>query len=208
MKGIEPSQPAWKAGALPLSYTRRDCLENLTLGFESKWGRQDSNLRRLRHQIYSLAHLAALEHPRRMPENPHFHAKNRHTDLAAGEERGKIAIDFPDVKQTERIFRYGLLIGNPLPEIHLPRSRKASGGTRTHNLRFTKPLLCQLSYTGEMALDCHQICAAGEQQRPAARDARRTISGSVRRATPDFRGATPAGRREMHHVRRTCQPRP
>ena len=22
MKGIEPSQPAWKAGALPLSYTR------------------------------------------------------------------------------------------------------------------------------------------------------------------------------------------
>ena len=23
VKGIEPSQPAWKAGALPLSYTRR-----------------------------------------------------------------------------------------------------------------------------------------------------------------------------------------
>ena len=24
VKGIEPSQPAWKAGALPLSYTRTD----------------------------------------------------------------------------------------------------------------------------------------------------------------------------------------
>ena len=24
VKGIEPSQPAWKAGALPLSYTRMD----------------------------------------------------------------------------------------------------------------------------------------------------------------------------------------
>ena len=23
VKGVEPSQPAWKAGALPLSYTRR-----------------------------------------------------------------------------------------------------------------------------------------------------------------------------------------
>src|SRR3546814_10605715 len=26
VKGIEPSQPAWKAGALPLSYTRPRCL--------------------------------------------------------------------------------------------------------------------------------------------------------------------------------------
>ncbi len=37
VKGIEPSQPAWKAGALPLSYTR--ILSNLLLlveetGFE------------------------------------------------------------------------------------------------------------------------------------------------------------------------------
>ena len=103
-----------------------------------------------------------------MPEDPHFHAKNRHTDLAAGEERGKIAIDFPDVKQTERIFRNGLPIGNPLPEIHLPRNRKASGGTRTHNLRFTKPLLCQLSYTGKMSRNSRLIVAVDEQRRLAA----------------------------------------
>lgn len=35
VKGIEPSRPAWKAGALPLSYTRKQ-----------KWSeQQDSNLR-------------------------------------------------------------------------------------------------------------------------------------------------------------------
>ncbi len=35
VKGIEPSRPAWKAGALPLSYTRK-----------KKWSeQQDSNLR-------------------------------------------------------------------------------------------------------------------------------------------------------------------
>ena len=28
-------------------------------------------------------------------------------------------------------------------------SKKAGNGTRTYNLRFTKPLLCQLSYTGK-----------------------------------------------------------
>ena len=34
VKGIEPSQPAWKAGALPLSYTRKiHSLERKT-GFE------------------------------------------------------------------------------------------------------------------------------------------------------------------------------
>jgi hypothetical protein len=38
VKGIEPSQPAWKAGALPLSYTRGDVIVNVygvgLVGFE------------------------------------------------------------------------------------------------------------------------------------------------------------------------------
>ena len=34
--------------------------------------------------------------------------------------------------------------------------RKATGGTRTLNLRFTKPLLCQLSYGGEISLTLSQ----------------------------------------------------
>ena len=72
--GIEPTPPAWKAGVLPLNYARltaRHKLDesvkpidpNLRQTESMRWGRQDSNLRRLRHQIYSLAHLAALEHP-------------------------------------------------------------------------------------------------------------------------------------------------
>ena len=42
--GIEPTQPAWKAGALPLSYTRNFSSTNAPL--KSKWWREkDSNLR-------------------------------------------------------------------------------------------------------------------------------------------------------------------
>ena len=68
--GIEPTPPAWKAGALPLSYARdvRCCLSgcfsvtNASLA-NKIWGKQDSNLRRRSHQIYSLAHLATLVFP-------------------------------------------------------------------------------------------------------------------------------------------------
>ena len=42
VKGIEPSQPAWKAGALPLSYTRIKW-----------WKRLDLNQCRRRQRIYS-----------------------------------------------------------------------------------------------------------------------------------------------------------
>src|SRR5262249_45228416 len=82
VKGIEPSPPAWKAGALPLSYTRAPAAgpgdrRRRILAFRSDrasqpeteanraeanrnwWAEQDSNLRRLSHQIYSLARLAA-----------------------------------------------------------------------------------------------------------------------------------------------------
>ena len=62
--GIEPTPPAWKAGVLPLNYARLTA-ERAQPSQEGsmRWGWQDSNLRRLRHQIYSLAHLATLEHP-------------------------------------------------------------------------------------------------------------------------------------------------
>ena len=69
--GIEPTPPAWKAGALPLSYTRkshrhRNSIFKLTSNLKiaishhqhESWREQDSNLRRQSHQIYSLAPLA------------------------------------------------------------------------------------------------------------------------------------------------------
>ena len=37
VKGIEPSQPAWKAGALPLSYTRIKIFIKFTGGGEWIW---------------------------------------------------------------------------------------------------------------------------------------------------------------------------
>ena len=49
VKGIEPSQPAWKAGVLPLNYTR--IIPNVShslivLNFLEWWRGKDSNLRR------------------------------------------------------------------------------------------------------------------------------------------------------------------
>ncbi len=48
-----PLPKAWKAFALP----------NELLPLKRSWGEEDSNLRRLRQQIYSLPHLTALESP-------------------------------------------------------------------------------------------------------------------------------------------------
>ena len=88
-----------------------------TFFFMSKWGKQDSNLRRLSHQIYSLAPLAAREFPL---DQSHF---SQRADRRRPVEQRRCVPD-----------------GLPLS------AREASGGTRTHNLRFTKPELCQLSY--------------------------------------------------------------
>ena len=71
-----------------------------------EWGVQDSNLRRLSQQIYSLSRLTASV----TPLKPHG----------------------------------GLYCFEP------QNTAKASGGVRTHDLRFTKPLLCQLSYVGAL----------------------------------------------------------
>ena len=49
VKGIEPSQPAWKAGVLPLNYTRTfpNVSHSLVaLNFLEWWRGKDSNLRR------------------------------------------------------------------------------------------------------------------------------------------------------------------
>lgn len=56
--GIEPTYTAWKAGALPLCYTRA----GYRLARSVRWWReQDSNLCTLSDQIYSLAVLTT--HP-------------------------------------------------------------------------------------------------------------------------------------------------
>ena len=58
--GIEPTRPAWKAGVLPLNYTRKSFFL-LTHSAKAWWRGEDSNLRRLSQQIYSLPPLTARE---------------------------------------------------------------------------------------------------------------------------------------------------
>ena len=54
--GFEPTSSAWKAEVLPLNYTRRPSLPIIFW-----WRGEDSNLRRLSRQIYSLLPLTARE---------------------------------------------------------------------------------------------------------------------------------------------------
>ncbi len=68
VKGIEPSSSAWKAVALPLSYTRTPHPGFHCLCFTLiKWGVQDSNLRRRCQRIYSPSPLTARETPQDHP---------------------------------------------------------------------------------------------------------------------------------------------
>jgi hypothetical protein len=124
--GIEPTQPAWKAGILPLNYARvaeRPSHPNkASQSLNTEPGTGGNRIRTcegLRHQIYSLAPLATQVFPplNNYPENP----QTQHT--------------------FERVF-------NPRKGMHADGNlTEASGGSRTHNRRFTKPELCQLSYT-------------------------------------------------------------
>ena len=61
--GIEPTSSAWKAEVLPLNYTRTETKKfALRRRLPVTWWRgEDSNLRRLSRQIYSLIPLATRE---------------------------------------------------------------------------------------------------------------------------------------------------
>ena len=60
--GIEPTLSAWKAEVLPLNYTRITKLtDSAPLIALSWWRGEDSNLRRLSRQIYSLIPLTTRE---------------------------------------------------------------------------------------------------------------------------------------------------
>lgn len=88
---------------------------------DEKWVEQDSNLRRQSHQIYSLAPLAAWV-----------------STLV-----GSAATVFP-----VPILRVGRSAA--FRAVSASRRARAGGESRTHNLRFTKPLLCQLSYASSL----------------------------------------------------------
>ena len=90
--GIEPTRPAWKAGVLPLNYTRKNQprLKSRSLpGLQAPsiylsiykpainwWRGEDSNLRRLSQQSYSLPPLAT-----RVPLRSKISHQRRKTSL-------------------------------------------------------------------------------------------------------------------------------
>lgn len=93
--GIEPTQPAWKAGILPLNYARNT--RPTTTSTLGETGFEPVKANATRFTVWPLWPLR-------------YSPRNTHTKTQ-------------------------------------PKLSKASGGNRTHNRRFTKPELCQLSYT-------------------------------------------------------------
>ena len=66
--GIEPTSSAWKAEVLPLNYTRlQPDARRFAVPRRCWWRGEDSNLRRLSRQIYSLIPLTAREPLRTKP---------------------------------------------------------------------------------------------------------------------------------------------
>ena len=164
--GIEPTQPAWKAGALPLSYARGSRRASpppaglqLVNGWparakfaamqtgghpaqlrpfgtalwpspfadkaanEAWWAEEDSNLRRLSHQIYSLVPLAARESAR-LSAPP---------ALAFVAGRGPASRELHAVLSGPPPCQKALSPGWPEPT-----QAGASGEIRTHNLPLTR----------------------------------------------------------------------
>ena len=92
------------------------------------WVEQDSNLRRQCHQIYSLAPLAAWVSTR-------------------GFDRFPTLSVCPSCRLEWRRNSSG-----PVRRDAGPHRGRAGGETRTHNPRFTKPMLCRLSYASKQAV--------------------------------------------------------
>ena len=119
--GIEPTQPAWKAGALPLSYTR----VQFTV-----------------HAAKANMGGAGFEPAKAVPP-----------DLQSG-PFGRLGIHPADATSTPRSDprRVGFWGPSSVSSVatggRLPPDR-AGGESRTHNRRFTKPVLCRLSYASD-----------------------------------------------------------
>ena len=123
-KGIEPSSQAWKASALPLSYARGRELR------VQRWelrGGDRSHLSTLSSQLNWEWQDSNLRRRSHQIYSLAPLTARVHSPLSVASRDAP-----PDGDGEPRAF---------------PAGGTARGGTRTRNLRFTKPMLCQLSYT-------------------------------------------------------------
>jgi hypothetical protein len=187
--GIEPTQPAWKAGALPLSYTRvSSCivpvllpaplLLKVTMGREL--ARSGSALpfsrrfsRRFRTRVSDWSNL-----PCRLRQ----HGWSRIRTCEGSATRFTVwplwplgyppvsgfAVDQPDLVSRSRATRRRTPVSFD----------RAGGETRTHNLRFTKPLLCQLSYASNQGRETTYYIVCVNECKRFPRPTRRTPIGA------------------------------
>ncbi len=149
--GIEPTPPAWKAGALPLSYARirfyfrSQCKPPGSLmkpSLVGEAGFEPAKAYATRFTVWPLWPLG---------NSPNFNSDDVQLYLI-------LAFRQEVVTTTESNFLTTISTNFSKPPTQRKASpetlapdrlcgfKQASGGTRTHNHRFTKPVLCRLSY--------------------------------------------------------------
>jgi hypothetical protein len=125
----------------------------------STWVEQDSNLRRQCHQIYSLAPLAAWVSTRFVP-NDTIGPRGICIRPTDSQPRGQ---EMPKPENS--------------PD---SRSSRAGGETRTHNRRFTKPKLCQLSYASNSSREISYYIRRGTRCKPFSKPMEKTPPAELR----------------------------
>ncbi len=151
VRRIELPQPAWKAGALPLSYTRRNVLESGQGPGKLEWAGRDSNPRRTKSARFTVWCNWPLCH---LPVVSCYIYRSRPTSTRSTlrwRANGTALLSRSFLKPARARIRQRPEIGNRLRLFARragPRSTRfqvsenptgASGGNRTHNHRFTKP---------------------------------------------------------------------
>ena len=147
--GIEPTLPAWKAGTLPLSYTRGGSPANpADRAGEGRLGRSSSGVGSVtgrRPRAWGRLRGSVRVGRRWVVQDSNLRRLSR--QIYSLVPLTTWVTTRVEPRQPGR-FDSGPSSGEP--QSRSPRSRGRAGGeSRTHNRRFTKPKLCQLSYASD-----------------------------------------------------------
>ncbi len=167
--GIEPTLPAWKAGTLPLSYTRLGRSE--TIGRDM--GRGGSGPRRGCRVVGRPVPMGSGSSVSIGLARPILHGPGRWVEQDSNLRR-----------HSHQIYSLAPLTTWVSTRVESSRvgfldaPHRAGGESRTHNRRFTKPVLCRLSYASDQqAVKFLDYIAAAPRCKSAPRPSRGKPAG-------------------------------
>jgi hypothetical protein len=170
--GIEPTLPAWKAGTLPLSYTRilfrSPCRTYRNLQVPERQGGQILNADRLRDTRIASRSVPCLSRATWVEQDSNLRRQCHQIYSLAPLAAWVSTRVFDDVLLLSVSPRVGWSAGCSGPSRLTPccsRGGRAGGETRTHNPRFTKPKLCRLSYASAGVVSIVYVAAGSRPGR-------------------------------------------